>query len=212
MSILFCTPAYGGMVHAAHFRSCLNLKEEMTKQGIEHDWLVGWNESLVQRARNLQAAQFLETGYQKMMFIDADIEFEPEAVAKLWNLDAPVAVGLYPMKRKDAPPLSAWRHGKLVELSGCPEGPFEVDYAGTGFMLIDRSVLEKMRAAWPEREHDEGATKSFLWFDPRLSDDGSFYLSEDYAFCRDYRALGGKIVADPSIKLLHWGNCAYGDA
>lgn len=51
MSILFCTPMYGGFCHAAHFRSCLNLKEELTRSGVAHDWLVGTNESLVHRAR-----------------------------------------------------------------------------------------------------------------------------------------------------------------
>lgn len=199
------------MVHSAHFRSCMNLKEELTKQGIDHDWNIGWNESLVQRARNLMAATFLTTSYQKLCWIDADIEFQPEDVAKLWNLDVPVAVGLYPMKQMSLP-LSAWIGGKLVDLEECPKEPFEVDYAGTGFMMIDRTVLERMVAEFPERKHKEGkgTIDCFLWFYPRMAPEGGWYMSEDYAFCHDWRTLGGKIVADPSIKLLHWGQHAYG--
>ena len=30
MSILFCTPCHGGLLHEAHFRSALNLKEQLT--------------------------------------------------------------------------------------------------------------------------------------------------------------------------------------
>ena len=208
MSILFATPCYGGMVTAAHFRSCLELREELTRGGVEHDWLIQWNESLIQRARNNMAATFLKTDFRKLMFIDADIEFRAEDVAKLWNLDADVAVGLYPMKRLDMP-LSAWRDGRLVERPAFPDEPFAVDYAGTGFMMIDRRVLEQMRGAWPNREHEEGNVgASFAWFDPRVEDD--IYLSEDYAFCKDWRSLGGEIVADPSIELFHHGTFAYG--
>lgn len=207
MSILIATPCYGGMVTAPHMKSCLELRLELIRAGIDHDWSLGWNESLIQRARNSMAAQFLQTEFRKLLFIDADIEFFAEDVAKLWNLDAKVAVGLYSMKRKDAP-LSAWRDGKLVKIEECPKEPFEVSYAGTGFFMVDRSVFEEMQKAWPERAHDEGTGKSFAWFHPRVHE-GGWYMSEDFAFCHDWRSLGGKIVADPSIRLGHWGSFRY---
>lgn len=209
MSILFCTPCYGGQVTAAHFQSCLELRGMLVESGVDHDWNIGWNESLIQRARNSMTAAFLhQTEFEKLMFIDADIEFDCADVAKLWNLDVNVAVGLYPMKRLDKP-LSAWRDGKMVDLRECPDEPFTVDYAGTGFMMIDRSVFEKFEAAFPERAHSEGPVgDSFAWFDPRVED--GIYLSEDYAFCKDWRHMGGEIVADPSIKLIHHGSYAYG--
>lgn len=207
MSILFATPCYGGQVTAQHMKSCLELRHALMSAGVEHDWLLGWNESLIQRARNSSAARFLRTGFRKLMFLDADIEFDPESVARLWNMDADIAVGLYPMKRKDCP-LGAWRDGKLVDLSECPDTPFEVDYAGTGFMMIDRSVLERMRREWPEREHEEGSVgDSFAWFDPRVED--GIYLSEDYAFVKDARSLGFKVLADPAIRLIHHGSYGY---
>lgn len=208
MSLLICTPAYGGLVTAPHFKSCLELRQTLLQAGVAHDWNIGWNESLIQRARNSMAARFLQTEFQKLIFIDADIEFQAEDVARLWNLDADVCAGVYCMKRKDAPP-SAWRDGKLIDLKNCPSEPFEVDYAGTGFFVVDRCVLLKMRAAWPEREHDEGCGKSFAWFHPRLHPAG-WYMSEDYAFCYDWRSLGGKIIVDPAIKLGHWGATRYG--
>lgn len=208
MSILFATPCYGARVTAQHMKSCLELRETLTLAGVEHDWLLMWNESLVQRARNNIVAQFLETGFQKLMFIDADIEFEAESVATLWNLNTDVAAGLYAMKRPDAP-LSAWYNGKLVAFEDFLDDPFPVDFAGTGFMMIDRSVFGKFTDAYPERKHEEGRVgKSFAWFDPRVED--GIYLSEDYAFCKDFRAIGGDIIADPSIKLIHHGTYGYG--
>lgn len=205
MSILFCTPCYGGMVTAPHFRSCVNAKEELTKAGIAHDWLIGWNESLITRARNEMTATFLKTSYSHLCFLDADIEFAPEDVAKLWNLQADVAVGLYQMKKVDAP-LSAWRNGKMVKIEDCPKEPFEVDYAGTGFMMISRRVFQKLGQFAESYEGPNGRVAAF--FMTPIHNDG--FESEDYHFCRKAREFGFKIIADPSIKLGHYGQFRYG--
>ena len=205
MSILFCTPCYGGMVTAPHFRSCMNLKEELTKAGISHDWLIGWNESLVHRGRMEMTASFLKSRHTHMMWLDADIEFEPEAVANLWNLNADIGVGFYAMKRHDMP-LSAWKDGKLVSLDECPSEPFEVDYAGTGFMMIRRDVIEKLTEIHGTYEGPHGPVPA-IYMTP--VHDGSLE-SEDYHFCRIAREAGFKVIGDPSIKLGHYGQYRYG--
>lgn len=205
MSILFATPCYGGMIHEAHFRSCLNLKEALLNVGIEHNWLTGRNESLVTRARNEMTASFLKTNHTHMMWLDADIEFSPDDVAKLWNLETDIAVAFYCMKRPDLP-LSAWKDGKLVKLEECPSEPFEVEFAGTGFMLIRRNVIETLAEKSESYEGPNGRVPA-LYMTP-IHNDG--FESEDYHFCRRAREAGFKIIGDPSIKLKHWGQAAYG--
>lgn len=206
MSILFCTPCYGGMVHAAHFRSCLNLKEELSQQGVPHDWLIGTNESLVTRARNEMTCSFLQTDHTHMMWLDADIEFENEHVAKLWNLNADIAVGVYAMKKRDAQWFAAWKDGALVKDLDQFEGPVEVDYAGTGFMLIARPVIEKLAAAAESYEGPNGRVPA-LYMTP-VHNDG--FESEDYHFCRIAREAGFTVTMDPSVRLKHWGQYDYG--
>lgn len=144
MSVLFCTPCYGGMITAPHFQSCMNLKEDLTRQGIPHDWLIGWNESLVHRGRMEMTATFLRTQHTHMMWLDADIEFSPADVAKIWNLNAAIAVGVYPMKKRDACWYAAWKDGVLIKNLDQFKSPIEVDYAGTGFMMIRRDVIETL--------------------------------------------------------------------
>lgn len=149
-SILFCTPCYGGMVTTAHFNSCVMLKEELVLKGVPHDWATGRNESLVHRARMEMTAEFLKSEHTHMMWLDADIEFTAEDVSKLWNLVTDIAVAAYSMKLPDKP-LSAWKDGKLIKLDECPDKPFPVDFAGTGFMLLRRETLEAVYAhlvAW----------------------------------------------------------------
>lgn len=221
MSLLICTPAYGGQVTLAYMYSCLMLKEELLRAGIEHDWLTTADESLITRARNTQVATFLNhTDYERMIFIDADIEFTPEDVSKLWNLDVDVAVAAYPMKRPDKPPLSAWENGSLVKLEGREE-PFEVEYAGTGFMMIKRTVFETLRTRIPSLRYREtsGITlkESDCWgfFDQERTyvsegrDMIPISLPEDFSFCKRWRELDGKIMLDPTIHLKHWGSWCY---
>lgn len=193
------------MLTAQHFQSCMNLKEELTRAGVAHDWLIGWNESLVHRARNEMTATFLKSDHSHMMWLDADIVFAPEDVARLWNHQADIAVGFYAMKRLGNP-IAAWRGGKLVDLKDCPAEPFEVDFAGTGFMLIRREVIEHLVAKAQQYEGPNGVVP--LLYDTLVH--GGIFESEDYNFCRKAREAGFKIIGDPSIKLGHIGQFVYG--
>lgn len=206
LSVLFCTPAYGGMVTAAHFCSCLNLKEELTKAGLAHDWLIGTNESLVTRARNEMTASFLTTSHSHMMWIDADIEFTPEDVAKLWNMEVDIAVGVYAMKKPDKQWFAAWKDGALVKDLDQFKGPIEVEYAGTGFMLIKRGVIEHLAMRSDQYDGPNGRVPA-LYMTP-IYNNG--FESEDYHFCRIARKSGYKIMMDPSVRLGHIGQFRYG--
>lgn len=206
MSILFATPMYGGQCTEAYFTSCLKLKEQLMLGGIKHAWLTERNESLIPRARNNMVATFLETEFQSFMFIDADIQFEPEDVGKLWNMNVDVAVGVYAMKKPGQAWYAAWVNGELVK--ELPDEPIEVDFAGTGFMMIKREVFERMIDAYPETKHtaDNGICHDL--FDMTIWDDTSY--PEDYTFCRRWREIGGVITMDPTVKLKHIGTYAYG--
>ena len=201
------------MVTLQFMESCMRLQEELLKVGMEHQFAFGRNESLVTRARNELTRTFLETKFTHQMWLDADMQFEPEDVAKVWNLSvggfgdrpADIVVGIYAMKLPDKP-LSAWKDGKLVVLSECPSKPFEVDFAGTGFMLIRRHVVEHLAEKAETYEGPNGRTAA-IYMTP-IHDDG--FESEDYNFCRKARECGYKIIADPSIKLGHWGQYRYG--
>lgn len=183
----------------------MRLQRELQASGLEHDWNIGTNESLVTRARNEMTGWFLNTGFTHQMWLDADIEFEPEDVAKLWNLQADIAVAAYCMKRPDKP-LSAWKDGKLVRLEDCPSEPFEVDFAGTGFMMIRRGVIEQLAEDAETYQGPDGRVPA-LYMTP-VHNDG--FESEDYHFCRKAREAGFTILMDPSIRLGHIGQFRYG--
>ena len=212
MSLLVGTPCYGGKADVPYVLSLMETRQHALETGFRLDVLLIKNESLIQRARNNIVRTFMEMDYERLMFIDSDIEFTPNDVVSLWNLDVPIAVGVYAMKRPDCP-VTAWVSGKMVKVKDL-SGPVDVDYAGTGFMMIKKEVFSAMMEAFPERNHEEGYEQgvrhSFSWFDPRVDQDEGIYLSEDYAFCKDAKKLGFKISCDPSLNLGHWGSFRYG--
>lgn len=208
-SVLFCTPCYGAMVQAAHFRSCLKLKETLTQVGLAHDWLVQWNESLVHRGRMEMIAAFLRTSHSHLFWIDADIEFTPQDVAHVWNMQADVGVGIYCMKKRHKQWFAVWKDGELVEdLDRFGAEPVEVDYAGTGFMCIRREVIEKLAAAAPTFEGRYGPVPAIMMTPIH----NGVLESEDYHFCRIAREAGFRVMAHPQVRLPHWGQYAFGGA
>lgn len=227
MSILIVTPRYNRTELGPYSDSCALLRKELLATGMDFDFFKLDNDSLITRARDVSAASFLdETDFMMMLNVDGDIEFEPADAARLWNLcydGADVAVGLYRMKKPGAN-LAAWVDGAMIsgeELEKRTE-PFEVDFAGTGFMMIKRETLTNLRNAHPEWEYEEGVPEEYdpekqktrrCWgfFQDPIVDlgNGRFHLSEDYFFCHEVRKLGMKIIADPAIKLKHWGLYPY---
>lgn len=199
--IFFALPMYGGFCMSPFFGSCMSLKEAIAD--VPHEFSILTNESAVHRARNQLAKTFMESEHDRLMFIDSDIEFDPDSVGKLWAMDADIAVGLYPMKKLGAAK-AAWMGGKLV--TDMPDEPFEVDYAGTGFMMIKREVFEAMKPLLKAEKTEQGERVRYFHFDNVLE---GVEISEDYEFCRLAKELGFKVIADPSINLKHYGLHGY---
>ena len=203
--IHFLTPCYGGNITEVCFSSYLGFTIMAMQNGINFQIDTLSNESNVNRARNSCAAKFLSGDCTHLMFVDADIQFNPQDIVKLVNHDKDIVGGIYP--QKTLPP-------KMVVNTlnnGEHEGDLiEVGTLGTGFMLIKRSVFEKMieEGATPYVDaiglSPEENANQYDFFQCTIDSKGR-YLTEDWSFCRRWRQLGGKIWADTKIALAHVG-------
>jgi hypothetical protein len=88
----------------------------------------------------------------------------------------------------------------------------EVAEAPTGFMVIKRHVFAIMMEQYPNLKYvPDGPANNplanfyWLFFDTMVDPDSGRYLSEDYAFCRRWRDIGGRVYADLDSRLLHVG-------
>ena len=233
-SLMIATPMYGGMCTGHYVAGLLGTLNKMRSVNVPVYWAQIMNESLITRARNELARLFLEKGFDYLMFIDADISFDGQAVATLMAADKDIVCGIYPKKEVDWKKVAeAAKLGKenLSDYGGAfvfnmvgnraetnEDGCIEVRHGGTGFMLIKRKVFEDLMPHVPTYrtssfkdpvtgEYAKPLTHEF--FATSIDDSGAL-LSEDYHFCELWRKHGGTIWANPFIKLEHVGTYVFG--
>jgi glycosyltransferase involved in cell wall biosynthesis len=231
ISLFVSTPCYGGVCLQAYAESLLRLQRTCVANGIHMLLDTTENESLVHRARNLAVARFYQkTKAEYFMFIDADIHFDPESVIRLIKSDHDVSVAAYPKKcvmwdqveqgvktndTRDPAKLSAslvmnfkYQNTQIVN------GFAEVLDGPTGFMVIKRDVFTKMFEHYTalncKNDHQNRDFEDYCAvFDCMIDPETRRYLSEDYAFCRRWQQMGGKIYADCMTVLGHVGNLRF---
>lgn len=182
--LFVATPMYGGACAGPYMKSCLDLQAICMQYGIQVQFFFLFNESLITRARNYLADEFVRSDATHLMFIDSDITFSAMDVLALLALNKPIAGGPYPKKTiawekvYDAAKLGIADDNplKLEQFSGdyvfnvAPgtteikmNEPVEVLEIGTGFMMVRRDVFDNFRKAYPQYSYkpDHNRTKNF---------------------------------------------------
>lgn len=206
-----CMPCYGGMLTESTFMSYIKWANTCRQLGIDWTMETMTNESLISRARNTLTAKFLNNKESThLMFIDADIGWEPWHLLVMLNRDVDVIGGLYPMKSLPV----KWCVNGFEGAEEGADGLQEVSKTGTGFMLIKRAVFEKLNAhpATKPFANDIGLPPELnpymkTYFDTAVRENR--YYSEDWTFCENYRDLGGKIWVDKRVLLKHTGTYVF---
>ena len=207
-----CMPCYGGQLTESTFMSYIKWANVARQLGL--DWTVETmtNESLISRARNTLTAKLLHTKESThLMFIDADIGWEPWHLLVMLNHDKDVVGGLYPMKSL---PVKWCVNGIPDAVQDDPSGLIEVTKTGTGFLLMKRDVFEKLNAhpAVKPFTNDIGLDPVLnpymkTYFDTAVRENR--YYSEDWTFCENWRDIGGQVWVDKRVLLKHTGTYVF---
>lgn len=235
--VMLATPCYISAVSMTYTTSIYSLAWHLARFGCE-SVLHMRSESLITRGRNKIVREFLnDESFTHLFFIDSDISFVPPAVCRLLLSDKDVSAGVYPLKRENWPegglPAKMTREEYEVGFMQYAFNPFmedlnnlgakvdedgfvEVQETSTGFMCIRRNVFYKLMDAYPDLIYTPDgppghplAHLHWRFFDCMVDPDSRRYLSEDYAFCRLWRDIGGKIYVDTLSQLGHQGQRMY---
>jgi len=209
MKLFLALPVYGGY-HPHFVASLMHLIAHRPCEMVIRPCV---GDSLVARARNRLAAQFLASDCTHLLFLDTDLIFSVEHVARLISHGEPVVAGLYPKKQAEL----AWVCNFLPDSECDDRGLHPVRYAGTGCLLIAREVLEAMRDRWPELAYDpddgdeSGRKWDFFACGVRQCPETGRrrYLSEDWWFCQRVLDLGHRVLMDTQVVLKHCGDAIY---
>jgi hypothetical protein len=211
--LMIATPMGAGQADMAYLLGFADLRVECVRRGIRLATVFLRGESDVQQARNRCFAHFLASDCSHLLFIDSDIGFSSDAVFRLLAHNLPIVGGSYAKKALGAPhyALSPLPHAErstadLIEVMGLPGG----------FMMVQRSAAERLAGAYRHLAFDahDGVEDGCEWrkhllnlFGEEL--EGRTRWSEDLAFCRRWRAIGGRVWLDPHILLEHWGMARF---
>jgi hypothetical protein len=242
---MITTPCYGNTLLTGFMKSFMGSARFMASKGHRLTWNSFGAESLITRGRNNLAAQFLGSKQDLLMFIDADITWQPQALLDLVESGYQVCGIPYPTKsiqweriakliNEPHPQDTKYSVQKLQNLAriytinpikqpdstaNLPQGWMRVNALGAGFMLIQRGALESMRDYYWETLHYANDVAYYketcqpehcvALFDTMIEPDTRRYLSEDYAFCRRWRDMGGEIYACTKHRLVHVGMAEF---
>lgn len=236
-NVFLATPMYGGLCNGSYTVGLLSAVGVFSRYGIGMQYAHMMNESLITRARNLLAKDFLASECTHLMFIDADIGFNPADIIPMIHADKDIICGIYPKKEinwidvskavnRGVQPQQLHEHtgafvlnliGDATEQEGNKYAPMEIANGGTGFMLIKREVFDGLIGKVPtytndvfaavDQERKQEVINEF--FATSITEDTNRLLSEDYHFCKIAREAGFRVWAAPWAQLSHTGTYVF---
>jgi hypothetical protein len=204
--VLIATP--GSSLESGYVKSLTKTLTECHNKNISYLWLNA-SSSLVHHARELtiSGSENLSLNpddtapvggrvtYNKIIWIDSDIIWEPEDFFKIYYSEYDVVSGVYLL----ADGITSSVHDKNGEIQGNRfrflSEPFQVQSIGFGFVAMKNGVFEKIERPW------------FKHVDQKIKrSDGTEIvdsLGEDISWCVKAYNVGIPIYCDPSVLVGH---------
>jgi hypothetical protein len=206
--VFVATPAYDGKVDTGYCQSIVEATYASPLMGIRVTLSCLANGIFIDLARNQFVKVFLEDHKEctHLFFIDADLDFPPDAFCGLIGLNLPVVAGVYPKREPkesypiryaEAPTGGLWVEDNFIMAERVP----------TGFLCIRRDVVEEMckDAMQLKIPGTDGTVPRLFATEYITNDDGTqTMIGEDYWWCDWYREKYGKpIPVWPDIDFVH---------
>lgn len=194
MKVFVALPCYDRTITCETARSLLDEQAVASAAGIELRVNFAPGNSLITHARNQCVRDFMQSGCDRLVFVDSDVAWEAGSLLKIALANHPFLGGAYRYK--------ADAEGYPVHfIDAYPEadenGLIEVATLPGGFMSLSRDVFARLFAAHPDRKYEFHGQNFFAFFHCPPGD------GEDGAFCRDWRDAGGQIWLDQTLLLTH---------
>ena len=220
--VYVATPCYG-MMQVETCVSLIDMFSALGGSGIECKFK-SVKTSLVTHGRNLLTCGFLNSDFDYMLFVDADVEFKPEAVMRMLVPKKDIICTPYRVKNEPAVPEYAVKFKDPGDIKIEPWDIVEIEEGPAGLMLIHRGVYERLMDKHPELKINfdkstrdkmnkeigavEDAVDRYMYnfWDTTFNLDTGEWKGEDLSFCALATDAGFRIYANLDSETTHHGS------
>ena len=196
MKVLIATPAHDGRLDVWYTTSLVNSVRVAQERGIFLHPVFMSYDALVQRARNDLFRLAVEGEYDHMIFIDADLEWNPMWIMELLERPEDVVGGTYRKKTDEAEMYVAKTKNLEVE-----NGLIKVEGLGTGFVKLSKNAF---MALWEvSTPYQNEGREGRMVCDIQVVD--GQLCSEDVVLFMKLRDLGFDVWLAPHMTCCHIG-------
>lgn len=201
-NILIATPSYDGKLDVWYTNALI----ETILLGIQNDIcfkpIFLSYDALIQRSRNDLVKIAAENNLDGILWIDSDIEWNPQWAIEIVSRDKDI-LGLPVIKKG----LQESYNIKcdLEDLSINEEGLISVQSIGTGFLYMSKKAVDYL---WDNSEVYADINKTSKMVFKVSVEDGNL-VSEDVYVCKKLQSAGFDILIDPSKTCNHVGVLKY---
>ena len=169
----------------------------------------------VSYGRNVLTALFLESGFDYQLFVDADLEFEPDVVGRMILAKKDAICVPYRKKTQDHVVKFSVDFSNPLDIQVDEKGIVELKVGPAGLTLIHRSVYEKLIKDNPhlkinQKEIISEKANSYFYnfWDTTFTKDGT-WGGEDVNFCNLIKKSGFKFYGVVDGKTTHYGSYGW---
>ena len=199
-TVIIGTPCYDGRIDVWYANSLVNTIKESYNQNVDVRPMWVSFDALIQRARNDTIQLARDLNVDSMVWIDSDIEWEPEWFYKLVHSEHDVIGGTYP-KRGDK------EEYVLRQVTRRPIDPatnlMEVDGLGTGFVKLSKKAIDYLWDTSEKYIDPKDNRERRMVFNVKIENE--LMVSEDIAMFDKLTKGGFKVYMDVSMTCNHIG-------
>ncbi len=167
---------------------------ELVKNDPENTFIVAWEGCNVHQSRINIVKEAQKGDCTHLLFVDSDMTFDADIAKRLLARDKDI-IGVNSSVRGLPLTTTVKIHNEKGEkVYDMSYNLFECQAVGTGLMLINMSVFEKLPHPWFFFEYD---------------DDGDMKTGSDMWFCNKAKEAGFTIWCDPTVNVGHIGDYEY---
>jgi len=207
-NVVICTP--GPNMVPAYVRSLLKTTYYLTQRNMTWNFMTEYSSHVADaREKTLGGTGFNNKDqrrpgdgqftYDKIFWIDSDIEWEPEDFFRLLESDKQVISGVYQMESEEVTvypvPLGPPLHkNDILKM----KAPFTTRGVGFGFLAVASGVFERLEKPWFSSTHVAIQNPNTGEVEYKFP-----LMGEDTSWCEKVYQMGVDIWVDPLVRVGH---------